>query len=134
MTFLNNVGLLAELEGSTEICRKEGKSLVEEFVFRMVLKCKTHKIQDMVDEFIRWIHPNELTSRGIRTEALLTGGSKHDGNVAVALMPRRQEPEIFFPNSITFAVTFNKTADTVLNLACCHEICFHGITHHVGNL
>ena len=64
-SFLNNAGLLAELEGSTEIRRKEGTSLVEEFIARMVFKCKTHEIQEMVDEFLGWMHPNEMTRGGI---------------------------------------------------------------------
>ena len=33
-----------------------------------------------------------------------------------------------------FVVTFNKTTDAVLNLACHCEMHFHGITRHVSNL
>ena len=64
--FLNNTKLLTELEGSTCICRKEGMGLVEEFVVVMVLECETHKIQDVVNEFVGWAHPNETTRGGIQ--------------------------------------------------------------------
>ena len=133
MTFLDNTGLLVELEGSTDVRRRGGISLVEEFIVGMVLECKTHELQDMVDKFVGWIHPDETTSRGIRTEALLTGGSKHDSNIVVALMLRYQELETFLPGSIALVVTFNKTTDTILNLTYYREIPFHCITHHVSN-
>ena len=84
--FLNNIGLLAELEGSTDIHWKERISLVKEFVVGMILKCKTYKIQEMVDESLGRIHLNETTRGRIRTEALVTSGGKHNGNVVVAWM------------------------------------------------
>ena len=109
--------MLVELEGSTDVSKKEREHFVEELIVRMILQCKAHEIGEMLHEFIRWIHPNKSTSRGIRTEALLTGNSKCDSNIAVALTLRHQESDIFLPGSITFVVTFNKTMDAILNLA-----------------
>ena len=38
--FLNNAGLLVEMKGSTEICRKEGESLVNESIIWRSLSVK----------------------------------------------------------------------------------------------
>ena len=66
--FLNNTGLLAELEGPTDIQRKERERLVEEFIVRMILWRNAHEIGDVSHKLIRWMHPNEMIiNRGIRT-------------------------------------------------------------------
>ena len=63
--FLNNTGLLVELEGSTDIRRKERRSLVEEFIVGAIFECETYKIRDVTDEFFRRIYPDETTRRRI---------------------------------------------------------------------
>ena len=91
--FFNNSRLLAELEGSMDIQRKERKCLVEEFIVRVILKHETHKIRDVPEKFIRGMHPDETTGRGIRAEALLTCGGKHNGDVVVFWTLGCQETE-----------------------------------------
>ena len=75
---------------------KKGVGLVKEFIVGMILECKTHEIRDVVDEFVGWIHPNEMTRWGIQMEKLLTSGGQCNSNVAVAWTLRPQELEVFF--------------------------------------
>ena len=75
--FLNNTGLLVELEDSMDVQRKERERLVKELVVRMILWHNAHEIGDVSHKLIRWMHPSETTiGRGIRMEALLASGSK----------------------------------------------------------
>ena len=82
--FLNNTRLLVELEGFTDIRRKERIGLVEEFVVGMILERNAHKIQEIVDELLRRTHPNKITRGRIRMEALMTSDGKRNGNAVVA--------------------------------------------------
>ena len=75
---------VVEMKGSTDVRGKEGMSLVKEFIVRMVLECEPHETREMVNEFLRRMHPNETTRGRIRMEALLTSGGKRNGNIAVA--------------------------------------------------
>ena len=79
-------------------------------------------------------YPNEMTRGRIRTETLLTSGSKRNGNVAVAWTLGRQEPKIFLSGSVALVGIFDKMMHTVLNLTHYREIRLHCITRHVGNL
>ena len=120
--FLNNTGLLAELECSTNIQRKERGSRVEEFIVGTILECETHEIQKITNEFLRRIHPNGTIRERIQTETLLTSGAKHNGNVVVAWTLGRWEQKISFSSSVTLVVFFNKMTDSVLDFTRCCEM------------
>ena len=66
-TFLNNTGLFVELEGPTDIRRKERRSLVEEFVVGTIFECETYELRYVTNVFLRRIYPDETTRGGIRT-------------------------------------------------------------------
>ena len=110
--------MLVELEGSTDVSRKEREHFVEELIVRMILQHKAHKIREVLHKLIRWIHPNEMMiSRGFRMEALLTGGSKRDRDVAVLWTLGCQETEKLHTSSILFATVFNNEMNCILKLS-----------------
>ena len=113
-TFLNNTRLFAELVGSAKVSRKEPQCQVVEIIGRIILKCKTHEIRDVLHKLKRRTHPNKMTSRGIRAEALLTSGGKHNGDIVVVWMLRCQETEVFDTSSIAFVAILNNTTKGVL--------------------
>ena len=114
--FFNNTGLLVELEGSTDIRRKEGRSLVEESIVGAVLECKTYEIRDITNEFLQGIYPNKTTRGRIRPETLFASGAKRDSNVAIVWTMRHQELKIFFSGSVPLVVFLNKTMNSIMDL------------------
>ena len=97
-----------ELEGSTNIRRKERRGLVEEFIVGAIFECETYKIRDVTDKFFGRICPDETTRRGIRTKTLSTSGAKREGNIAIVWTLRRQELEVSFSSSVALVVFVDK--------------------------
>ena len=80
------------------------------------------------------MHPNEMTSRGISTEALLTSSGKHNGDVFVVQVFGHQEMEALSTSGIMLVAAFNNETNGISNFSGHSEMGAHGMTHHVSNL